>query len=94
MGLDVGTVRFDYSRPPKGANVKFAWHLAQNHDDAGWGFAQGENVMAEYTLESLLGFADSYVASQGLTGTDKAEIDSWIRQLPWRNGHIALHFSW
>ena len=94
MGLDVGTVRFDYSHPPKGASLKFAWHLAQNYDDADWGLAQAENVMAEYSLESLLRFADSYAASKGLRGSDKAEIDGWIRQLPWRNGHIALHFSW
>ena len=94
MGLDVGTVQFDYSHPPKGASVKFAWHLAQNHDDAGWGFAQGENIMSEYTLESLLGFADSYATAAELSDADRSEIAGWINELPWRNGHIALHFSW
>ncbi len=94
MGLDVGTVRFDYSNSPKGACVKFAWHLAHNYDDADWGLAEGENIIAEYTLESLLSFANSYAASAGLSETDKAEVDGWIRQLPWRDGHVALHFSW
>ncbi len=94
MGLDVGTVRFDYSHSPKGACVKFAWHLAESYDDADWGLAEGENVIAEYTLESLVGFAKSYGTSAGLSDSDKAEIDGWIRGLPWRDGFVALHFGW
>ena len=94
MGLDVGTVRFDYSHSPNGASRKFAWHLAENYHEADWGLAEGENVMAEYSCESLLSFADNYAASEGLGDDAKAEIDGWIRRLPWRDGHIALHFSW
>ena len=94
MGLDVGTVRFDYSNPPKGASLKFAWHLLRNHEDADWGFGQGENAMAEYSRESLWEFAESYAESAGLSDSDKAEIDGWIRGLPWRDGHVTLHFGW
>lgn len=94
MGLDVGTVKFDYSNSPTGTSRKFAWYLAENYDDAHWGLAEGENIIAEYTLESLLNFAKSYAESASMNDTDKAEIDTWIRQLPYRDGHIALHFSW
>ena len=94
MGLDVGTVRFDYSHSPTGIRRKFAWYLAENYDDAHWGLAEGENIIAEYTLDSLLSFAESYATSANLSDSDKAKIDAWIHQLPYRNGHIALHFSW
>ena len=94
MGLDVGTVRFDYSHTPNGICRKFARYLAENYDEAHWGLAEGENVIAEYTLESLLSFAESYSTSAGLSGTDKAAINTWIHHLPYRDGHIALHFGW
>ena len=94
MGLDVGTVKFDYSNSPTGTCRKFAWYLAENYDEAHWGLAEAENIIAEYTLDSLLSFANSYATSASLSDTDKAEIDTWIRQLPYRNGHIALRFSW
>ena len=60
MGLDVGAVRFDYSCTPKGASLIFAWHLAASLDEADWGFGEGENVMAEYTHESLTTLAEDY----------------------------------
>ena len=94
MGLDVGTVKFDYSNSPTGTCSKFAWYLAENYDEAHWGLAEAENIIAEYTLESLQSFANNYAEAEALTDAAKAEIDTWIRQLPYRNGHIALHFSW
>ncbi len=72
MGLDVGTVKFDYSNSPTGISRKFAWYLAETYDEAHWGLAEGENIIAEYTLDSLLSFANSYAASAALTDTDKA----------------------
>ncbi len=94
MGLDVGTVRFDYSNSPTGTCRKFAWYLAENYWEAHWGLAEAENIIAEYTHESLSKFAEDYAASESLSDNAKAEIDAWIHQLPWRDGHIALHFSW
>ena len=94
MGLDVGVVTFNYLERLTGPTYKFACHLAEHYWEADWGLAQGENVIAEYTLESLLGFAERYAKAAGLSVTDEAEIYGWIRRLPWRDGHIALHFSW
>ena len=94
MGLDVGAVRFDYSHTPKAASRKFAWYLARNYYEADWGLAEGENMIAEYTLESLLGFAETYAVAEGLADEARTEIEAWIRRLPWRDGHVALHFSW
>ena len=94
MGLDVGTVRFDYSNSPTGTCRKFAWYLAENYHDAHWGLAEAENIIAEYTLESLLDFAGRYETEETLSHADRAEIDAWIHQLPWRNNHITLHFTW
>ena len=78
MGLDVGTVRevrLLEQIHRTGVCRKFAWYLAENYDEAHWGLAEGENVIAEYTLESLLSFANSYAESASLSDTDKAEID-------------------
>ena len=33
---------------------------------------RAKNIIAEYTLDSLLSFANSYAASAALTDTDKA----------------------
>ena len=94
MGLDVGTVRFEYSNSPTGIRRKFAWYLAENYYDAHWGLAEAENIIAEYTLDALLSFANAYATSENIDAADQAAIDAWIRQLPWRDGHITLHFSW
>ena len=93
MGLDVGTVRFDYSHPPKGACVKFAWYLAHNYDDADWGLAEGGNTLSQHLPETLERLAEEFAESEGMRREEREAVMGWVKALPYDNGAVTLHFS-
>ena len=93
MGLDVGTVRFDYTHAPFGECVKFAWHLAHNYWETGREFGEGGNMLAQYLPETLERLAEEFAESEGLDAAAREEVMAWVKALPWDNGVVTLHFS-
>ena len=94
MGLDVGVVRIDYSRPPRGPAYDFAWYLFHNGHEADWGFSKCENTLSEYSRVNMLAQVDRYMEQKGLRPNDRVLILNWVHGLPWDGDTVMLHLGW
>ena len=93
MGLDVGTVRFDYLKTPKEPVPDFLEYLADNCEEADWHLGAYHNVIVEYESVNMLEQVDAYMEEAAVSPVDKAKVLARLRQLPWKDGTITLHLD-
>ena len=93
MGLDVGTVRFDYLKTPKGTILDFLEFLADNSDEADWHLGAYHNVIVEYESANLLAQVAAFANEKAVSPGAKAKVLAWVSQLPWKDGVITLHLD-
>ena len=94
MGLAIGAAKIDYLEEPRGATRRFVIHLVENICDSDWSFGDNGNLMAQYTLDTMLNEAENYAATAPLGLADTEAVLEWVRRLPWQDYTVMLYMSW
>ena len=97
MGIDVGIARIQYGHaPPRGVVYEFTRFLIHHNHDADWRLASEENVLVEYSQDSMRRMVERYAEAQGLGEDERSMVLRWAFGLPWNNDTetVMLHMSW
>ena len=100
MGLSVGVVSIDYLDEPQPPVSDFLKDLAADPsigtaDDSNdyWGGGWGENTLLEFELSALIEGADIWSIAEDIGESGWAELQTWLSNLPTRNGYVMLHLA-
>ena len=97
MGLDVWVVKMEYVDSPTGLLKDFLFDLTENLDWGydGWGGGWEGNAFIEVFKEDLGGRAWDYASEKRLSQEDRANLLSWVENLPWNPGeNLTLTLNW
>ncbi len=94
MGLDVGVVQIEYLERPAEPVYGFLWSMAEHQDEQEWGGWWEGSAFVETTQLDMLTRAAVYATEHNLTAENRSDLESWIKDLPWKGDMIMLHLGW
>ena len=99
MGLDIGVVTIEYMSQPEQPVHDFLFDLFLNSDagfdddDETWGGSWAGNGLYEFGHAGLISRADNWANSRAMSSLERAELLSWVADLPWRDDRVMLHLG-
>lgn len=104
MGLDVTAVetKHTYLRVTRFPVDAFVLDLASGPIGMGadlddidyWGGGWESNGEYEYSQDGLKQIASAWATSRKISTNERRRLRRWVSNLPYKDGHIMLHFSW
>ena len=99
MGLSIGVVSIDYLDEPQPPVSDFLKDLALNpalgidNDGDYWGGGWAENTFLEFELSALILGADVWSINNDLSEAEWTSLETWLSNLPSRDGYVMLHLA-